>query len=319
MTCRYSAEPEFPTRKAADAGAEARKRELEAEFQGRIRQPWYPFPCPDGNHWHLALSPQGPAICPWCRLVRTAWYGGLDHEAWVMADHRGVDGRPCPAVTLPALRMVPFTAARPVWILGFEDVLSRHRSGAPGASCEIDLATQGVTRYLEPWSQRWSPELCSLISKAVSVGIDVRWLVLSHPGVAVLRAFTDALAGDLPDIPILTELDMPREYRLPRHGFTGTGIEPGWESDAVMALVPQASPLLWTPSFQCACDSEFVCGSDRVDRTTKSVVRRREGSTTVITPKSIRGRITFMTDHDMKTIAKWVRWNDQEEGASGSC
>lgn len=62
MTCRYSAEPEFPTRKAADAGAEARKRELEAEFQGRIRQPWYPFPCPDGNHWHLALSPQGPAI-----------------------------------------------------------------------------------------------------------------------------------------------------------------------------------------------------------------------------------------------------------------
>lgn len=94
MTCRYSAEPEFPTRKAADAGAEARKRELEAEFQGRIRQPWYPFPCPDGNHWHLALSPQGPAICPWCRLVRTAWYGGLDHEAWVMADHRGVDGRP---------------------------------------------------------------------------------------------------------------------------------------------------------------------------------------------------------------------------------
>lgn len=47
--------------------------------------------------------------------------------------------------------------------------------------------------------------------------------------------------------------------------------------------------------------------------------RRREGSTTVITPKSIRGRITLMTDHDMKTIAKWVRWNDQEEGASGSC
>lgn len=318
MTCRKPSEAAYPTQKDAQEGADALQHKLEMEFFGNVKQPWYPFPCPDGNHWHLALTPQGPAVCPWCRLVRTAWYGGLDHETWVMAAHAGIDGRPCPAATLPALRMIPFTPRRPAWILGFEDVLSRHRSNSPTESRELDeFSSTAASRYLRPSEQRWSPELCNLIAQAVGAGIDVRWLVLSQPGVAIVRAFTEALPDDLPDIPILTELDMPAGYRLPRHGLTGTSIEPGWESDAVTALVPGDAPLLWTPGFQCACDSQFACGSDRADRTTKDVVRRRAGQTTVITAKSTNGRITFMTDHDMKTIAKWIRSNEQQVRDSG--
>lgn len=128
----------------------------------------------------------------------------------------------------------------------------------------------------------------------------------------------EALHDVVPDIPILTELDMPAQYRLPLRGLAGTDIDPGWESEAVTALVPQDFPLLWIPSFQCACDWEHDCGSDRVDRTTKGVVQRRTGETTVITAKTSGGRITFMTDHDMETITRWVRANEQRTADSGS-
>lgn len=127
MRCPYESEIAYPTESAAHEAAQAREHQLELESFGRLTQPWYPHLCPDGNHWHLAGVPQGPAICPWCRLVRPAWYRGSgpgigsDRGLWtqVMAPHIGVDGLACPAATLPAARMIPFTEPRPVWILGF--------------------------------------------------------------------------------------------------------------------------------------------------------------------------------------------------------
>lgn len=213
---------------------------------------------------------------------------------------------------LPAARMIPFTESRPVWILGFDAVMSRFHSGASSSSSELgDLAHKAASRNLALAEQRWLPELYNQIAEAVRGGIDARWLVLSRPGVAILRMIAEALPDDVPDIPILTELDIPAQYRLPLRGLAGTDIDPGWESEAVTALVPQDVPLFWIPSFQCACDWEYDCGSDRVDRTTKGVVQRRTGETTVITAKTSGGRITFMTDHDMETITRWVRANEQ--------
>lgn len=327
MRCPYESEIAYPTESAAHEAAQAREHQLELESFGRLTQPWYPHLCPDGNHWHLAGVPQGPAICPWCRLVRPAWYRGSgpgigsDRGLWtqVMAPHIGVDGLACPAATLPAARMIPFTEPRPVWILGFDAVMSRCHSGASSSSRELgDLAHKAASRNLALAEQRWSPDLCNQIAEAVRGGIDVRWLVLSRPGVADLRMIAEALPDVVPDIPILTELDMPAQYRLPLRGLAGTDIDPGWESEAVTALVPQDVPLLWIPGFQCACDWEYDCGSDRVDRTTKGVVQRRTGETTVITAKSLDGRITFMTDHDMETIARWVRANEQSVADSWS-
>lgn len=96
MRCPYESEIAYPTESAAHEAAQAREHQLELESFGRLTQPWYPHLCPDGNHWHLAGVPQGPAICPWCRLVRPAWYRGsgpgigADRGLWtqVMAPHR---------------------------------------------------------------------------------------------------------------------------------------------------------------------------------------------------------------------------------------
>lgn len=87
--CRYWQKHGYSTRELARNGAEAIR--IGVEEMGGTYSTLYPYPCPDGDHWHLSHYQQGRKTCPSCGQSAPAWNGG---KVWVIGAHL-TDGAPC--------------------------------------------------------------------------------------------------------------------------------------------------------------------------------------------------------------------------------
>lgn len=193
------------------------------------------------------------------------------------------------------------TGTAPTWVLGVHGVIDRFYGGDMRETGQVaDLSDYGVRPG--PGVPAWSPTVVGLISTAVRRGVDVRWMTRSYDVDRVL-AMT-CVIDELPEIPVLTERDMPADYTPPRPGIVPIEVGHSWEVDGVAKIIPVDGPLLWTPSIDCVRGVDVACGTGG-SRTIDEGVRWRTGPTTVIRAR-YTDRIYYLTDGDVEVIARWV-------------
>lgn len=98
MTCRYSRKRAFADQAHAVAGAERIRITVGDEYDQL-----YPYPCPDGPHWHLSHYEQGTQRCGTCNRLVSAWKKRPDW--WVIGTHLN-NGQPCVGEGTKAISLV---------------------------------------------------------------------------------------------------------------------------------------------------------------------------------------------------------------------
>lgn len=195
------------------------------------------------------------------------------------------------------------SAAQPVWLIGVDQTIDRRR----GADLQdADLTPWGIRQSPMDPPTLWSPAFAAAVRRAVEQGIEVRWLVWSGwRGEALVRAYTAALGGELPELVVMTEQLLPEDYEPTRGGITA---QPSatWQADAVRLLLPTEVPLLWTPDMQYFWQLDNGCGAPGRGRKPADIAAARAGSTLVIEPRWASGKLHYMTDHDLQRIGTWI-------------
>lgn len=90
-SCRYSRKRLFDSEESAAAGAHAI-----AERVGDAYTPLYPYPCPDGDHWHLTSAEQALGYCENCEQWVPCWRTKTTNanvDMWLLAQHHTTPGK----------------------------------------------------------------------------------------------------------------------------------------------------------------------------------------------------------------------------------
>lgn len=200
-----------------------------------------------------------------------------------------------------------FVPGRPVWLLGVGGVIDGLRSGLSRRTVDLSswdrrLGEQGV-----------HPALVTTIWEAHWAGIDVRWLAGSEREEAIALALTGQLiARQMPEPPVLTEADLPEGYEFPGGGWTRTAGRVMWQADLVRHLVPDTSPLLWTPGWDYLSEStKYQCGDPARGRRPADVIDSRTAATTIPLPQP--NPLRYMTAGDLRKIDRWIDEHREDE------
>lgn len=86
--CRFASKRTFATEDDARLGALEIK--TVCALNHRSYTELFPYPCPDGDHWHLSHWAQGTGLCGTCNEMVPAWKGWW----WVIGRHY-VNHQPC--------------------------------------------------------------------------------------------------------------------------------------------------------------------------------------------------------------------------------